>query len=109
MASAGPSRARRSPRPASVHVSLPITLGQFVKVAGLVSSGGEAKQAVAAGAVRVNGEVDTRRGRKLTPGDVVEWNGRSIRVAASGGPVPGAGGEPAEGPAGPEPPVISRG
>jgi ribosome-associated protein len=54
-----------------VRVSLPITLGQFVKLAGIVSTGGEAKQLIASGSVRVNGDVDTRRGRKLVAGDVV--------------------------------------
>ncbi len=49
-----------------------ITLGQALKAANLVGSGGEAKVLVQAGEVRVNGEVETRRGRKLEKGDVVE-------------------------------------
>lgn len=48
-----------------------IKLGQFIKLANLVETGGEAKEAIAAGAVRVNGEVDTRRGKTLRPGDEV--------------------------------------
>lgn len=52
-------------------VDLPITLGQFVKLAGLAATGGDAKVLVVGGQVRVNGEVDTRRGRKLAFGDVV--------------------------------------
>jgi len=54
-----------------VRVSFPITLGQFLKLAGIVSTGGEAKQLIASGSVWVNGDVDTRRGRKLVAGDVV--------------------------------------
>ena len=49
-----------------------ITLGQALKASDLVGSGGEAKVLIQGGAVRVNGEVETRRGRKLQKGDVVE-------------------------------------
>ena len=49
-----------------------ITLGQALKASNLVGSGGEAKVLIQDGAVRVNGEVETRRGRKLQKGDVVE-------------------------------------
>ncbi|WP_041631230.1 RNA-binding S4 domain-containing protein [Corynebacterium terpenotabidum] len=48
-----------------------IRLGQFIKLANLVESGGTAKEVIAAGQVTVNGEVDTRRGRHLHVGDVV--------------------------------------
>jgi ribosome-associated protein len=48
------------------------TLGQALKVASLVGSGGEAKVLIQSGEVLVNGEVETRRGRKLEEGDVVE-------------------------------------
>ena len=48
-----------------------IKLGQFIKLANLVETGGEAKEAIAAGTVQVNGEVDTRRGKALHPGDEV--------------------------------------
>lgn len=54
-----------------VPVSGVIRLGQFLKLANLVSSGGEARQYIQAGEVLVNGEVDTRRGRQLQPGDQV--------------------------------------
>jgi ribosome-associated protein len=57
-----------------------IRLGQFVKLADLVDTGGEGKVLIAAGDVTVNGEVDTRRGRQLHPGDVVTVSGRSARV-----------------------------
>jgi ribosome-associated protein len=84
-----------APQPAvaweSVAVQLPITLGQFLKAADLVSSGGEAKMRIAAGEVRVNAEIDERRGRKLAPGDLVEVRGAGARVAVSAAPgrVPG--------------------
>jgi ribosome-associated protein len=48
-----------------------ITLGQLLKVAGVIGSGGEAKTYLAATAVLVNGEPEQRRGRKLRPGDVI--------------------------------------
>lgn len=58
-----------------------IRLGQFLKLANLVESGAEAKPLIADGLVQVNGEVETRRGRQLTPGDVVELAGQAARVA----------------------------
>jgi ribosome-associated protein len=58
-----------------------IRLGQFLKLANLVESGGEAKPLIADGAVTVNGEVETRRGRQLAHGDVVSVGGQSARVA----------------------------
>ncbi|MBI8989817.1 MULTISPECIES: RNA-binding S4 domain-containing protein [Corynebacterium] len=61
-----------------------IKLGQFIKLANLVDTGGAAKEAIAAGEVTVNGEADTRRGRTLRVGDVVTVGGASARVAASG-------------------------
>jgi ribosome-associated protein len=66
--------------PTPVMVELPITLGQFVKAAGLATTGGEAKQLVTAGLVRVNAQVETRRGHKLRPGDVVERQGVTAEV-----------------------------
>ncbi|MBE7323580.1 RNA-binding S4 domain-containing protein [Nocardioides sp. Y6] len=57
-----------------------IRLGQFLKLASLVEHGGEAKERVAEGQVRVNGEVETRRGRQLRDGDVVELGGQAARV-----------------------------
>jgi ribosome-associated protein len=55
-----------------VQPSSGITLGQALKASNLVGSGGEAKVLIQGGEVRVNGEVETRRGRKLKGGDVVE-------------------------------------
>jgi ribosome-associated protein len=56
------------------------TLGQALKVANLVGSGGEAKVLIQAGEVLVNGEVETRRGRKLEEGDVVEVGEERVEV-----------------------------
>jgi ribosome-associated protein len=56
------------------------TLGQALKVASLVGSGGEAKVLIQAGEVLVNGEVETRRGRKLEEGDVVEVGEERVEV-----------------------------
>ena len=58
-----------------------IRLGQFLKYGGLIDSGGEAKALIAVGEVRVNGEVEQRRGRQLHRGDVVSVRGRQARVA----------------------------
>lgn len=57
-----------------------IKLGQLLKLAGLVESGVDAKFVVQDGLVKVNGEVDTRRGRKIFPGDVVDYNGEKVQV-----------------------------
>jgi ribosome-associated protein len=60
-----------------------IRLGQFLKLAGLVDTGGEAKMRVQGGEVRVNGEVETRRGRQLAQGDMVELDGQVARLDAT--------------------------
>ena len=57
-----------------------IRLGQFVKFAGLLDSGGDVKEAIIDGFMTVNGEVDRRRGRQLQLGDVVGFEGRRVRV-----------------------------
>lgn len=57
-----------------------IKLGQALKAAGLVDSGVEAKEVVQDGMVKVNGETDTRRGRKLYDGDKVEFDGQEIKI-----------------------------
>jgi ribosome-associated protein len=57
-----------------------MTLGQALKASDLVASGGEAKVVIQAGEVRVNGEVETRRGRKLEEGDVVEVGDARLEV-----------------------------
>ncbi|WP_200808268.1 RNA-binding S4 domain-containing protein [Demequina sp. NBRC 110055] len=58
-----------------------LRLGQFLQMAGLVDSGGEAKEVIREGLITVNGEVDERRGRQLAVGDVVAFGGRRARVA----------------------------
>ena len=57
-----------------------IKLGQALKAAGLVESGVEAKEVIQEGLVEVNGEVDTRRGRKLVADDVVTFDGEEIKI-----------------------------
>ncbi len=58
----------------------PVRLDQFIKLHGLTQSGGEAKHLIQGGAVKVNGETETRRGRKLQCGDVVEVFGKQLTV-----------------------------
>lgn len=57
-----------------------IKLGQALKAAGLCESGVDAKFAVQDGLVKVNGEVEERRGRKLYDGDIVEFEGKQIKI-----------------------------
>ena len=57
-----------------------IQLGLSLKAAGLVESGVEAKEVIQDGQVSVNGEIDTRRGRKLYGGDVVSFVGEEIKI-----------------------------
>lgn len=57
-----------------------IRLGQFLKLANVVDTGGEIKDLLASGDVLVNGEVDERRGRQLHPGDIVEVGTLTLRV-----------------------------
>lgn len=59
-----------------------IKLGQALKLSGLVDTGGAAKVVVVDGKVRVNGEIETRRGRKLYSGDVFSLNGVEVLVEA---------------------------
>ena len=57
-----------------------IKLGQAIKAAGLVESGVEDKSVIQDGEVKVNGVVETQRGKKLFGGEVVEYNGSSILI-----------------------------
>lgn len=57
-----------------------IKLGQALKAAGLTQSGVEAKIAILDGKVKVNGEVEFQRGKKLYDGDVVEFNSEKIQI-----------------------------
>ena len=57
-----------------------IKLDQFLKLAQIAMTGGQAKSIIQAGMVKVNGEVETRRGRKLRDGDRVEVDGEELVV-----------------------------
>lgn len=57
-----------------------IRLGQLLKKAGVVESGVDAKTVIQDGMVKVNGEVETRRGKKLYGGEIVSYNGEKIEV-----------------------------
>jgi len=57
-----------------------IRLGQLLKLAGAADSGANAKELLAAGSVRVNGEAEQRRGRQLRRGDVVAIGDEQLRV-----------------------------
>jgi len=57
-----------------------IKLGQALKAAGLCESGVEAKYAIEDGRVKVNGVVEYQRGKKLHDGDVVTFEGKTIRI-----------------------------
>ena len=57
-----------------------IKLDQFLKLAGLASTGGQAKFLIQEGEVEVNGKTETRRGRKLVEGDCVTLDGQNIYV-----------------------------
>lgn len=57
-----------------------IKLGQALKAACLVPSGLDAKIVIQEGLVKVNGEIETQRGKKLHDGDVVEFEGETIKI-----------------------------
>ena len=59
-----------------------IKLGQALKAAGLVESGVEAKLVIQDGQVKVNGQVETQRGKKLVAGDTVAFDGEIIKITA---------------------------
>ena len=61
-----------------------IALDRFLKLANVVQSGGEAKHLIQSGAVQVNGAAETRRGRKLRPGDLVEVHGEQFVIESDG-------------------------
>ena len=60
-----------------------IKLGQALKLAGLVDDGVQAKIVIQDGQVQVNGETDTRRGRKVYVGDVITFQGQDIKVGSN--------------------------
>ena len=57
-----------------------IKLGQALKLAGLVDSGVEAKEVITSGQVKLNGQVEIQRGKKIVDGDIVEFNGSQFKV-----------------------------
>jgi ribosome-associated protein len=57
-----------------------IRLGQLLKLASLAEDGIQAKEFIENGLVKVNGEIETRRGRQVRPGDAVEVNGETVLV-----------------------------
>lgn len=66
-----------------------LRLDHFLKLAGGAETGGQAKLLIQNGDVQVNGQVETRRRRKLVAGDVVAVGGRQFRVGEQGGPTSG--------------------
>jgi ribosome-associated protein len=58
----------------------PIELYKILKFENMVQSGGEAKFVIAKGLVRVNGEIETRKRKKIVPGDIIEFEGETIRI-----------------------------
>jgi ribosome-associated protein len=63
-----------------VITSLPIRLGQFLKLANLVQDGFEATMRIQNGEVKVNGEIETQRGRKLQLSDEISFDGKTWRI-----------------------------
>ena len=61
----------------------PVELHKILKFEGMVSSGGVAKLAIESGDVLVNGEVETRKRKKIVSGDIIEFNGEKIRLVAN--------------------------
>ncbi len=57
-----------------------IKLGQALKKAGLVDSGAEAKEVILDGLVKVNDRVEQQRGKKIHDGDVISYNGETVKV-----------------------------
>ena len=60
-----------------------IRLGQLLKLAGVVDDGAQARTLIESGEVRVDGEIDRRRGRQVRPGSLVDLGGAQIRVISS--------------------------
>ena len=58
----------------------PVELYKILKFEGLVPSGGVAKLAIESGDVKVNGEVETRKRKKIVAGDIIDFNGDRLRI-----------------------------
>ena len=61
----------------------PVELHKILKFEGMVPSGGVAKLAIESGDVKVNGEVETRKRKKMVSGDIIEFNGEQIRLVSA--------------------------
>ncbi len=61
----------------------PVELYKILKFEGMVPSGGVAKLAIESGDVSVNGEVETRKRKKMVAGDVIEFNGEAVRLVVA--------------------------
>jgi S4 domain protein YaaA len=61
-----------------------VTLGQFLKLADIIQTGGEAKFFLSENQIIINGEEDNRRGRKLRDGDIVEVLGKNYKIVNEG-------------------------
>ena len=73
---------KKEPTKDLVHIHTEcIKLDALLKFAGLCETGGEAKELIQAGAVTVNGESCTMRGKKCRPGDEISLDGRTVRIA----------------------------
>nr|WP_283105666.1 RNA-binding S4 domain-containing protein [Shewanella kaireitica] len=59
-----------------------IELYKVLKVQGMIGGGGEAKHVISEGMVTVNGEVETRKRKKVIAGEVVSFNGESVQIIA---------------------------
>lgn len=69
-----------NPTPDETSEREPLRLDHFLKLNAVSETGGQAKLLIQAGEVKVNGEVETRRRKKLQPGDVVEFEGKEYLV-----------------------------
>ena len=58
----------------------PVELYKILKFDGMVPSGGEAKLVISRGLVMVNGEIETRKRKKIVAGDLIEFSGEQLRV-----------------------------
>jgi ribosome-associated protein len=78
--------AEREPEPEPEQIAIrgeSIRLGQLLKLAGIIDSGGEAREFLTHEAVLVNGEPESRRGRQLRPGDEIRAGARTLRLTGS--------------------------
>ena len=60
----------------------PIELYMILKLENMVASGGEAKFAIAEGLVMVNGEIETRKRKKIVAGDIIEFNNEKLQISS---------------------------